>query len=55
MNKTCTIIDSKGIIDGENKMILCYMSYFELNTLKTIMQKFSGTFYTVSTIDEMNN
>lgn len=53
MNKTCTIIDSKGIIAGENKMILCYMSYFELNKLKTIMKEYKGTFYTVSTIDEM--
>lgn len=53
MNKTCTIIDSKGIIAGDNKMILCYMSYFELNTLKSIMQNYPETFYTVSTIDEM--
>lgn len=53
MNKTCTIIDSRGIIAGENKMILCYMSYFELNQLKSIMNDYKGTFYTVSTIDEM--
>lgn len=53
LNRTCTIIDSKGAIDGENKMILCFMSYFELHKLREIMKEFNGTFYTVSTIDEM--
>lgn len=53
MNKTCTIIDSEGVISGENKMILCFMNYFELYKFKEIMKNFSGTFYTISTIDEM--
>lgn len=53
LNRTCTIINSKGAIDGENKMILCFMSYFELHKLREIMKEFNGTFYTVSTIDEM--
>lgn len=53
LNRTCTIIDAKGAINGDNKMVLCYMNYFELNKLKDIMKDFKGTFYTVSTIDEM--
>ena len=53
LNKTCTLVDSKGAIDGENKMILCYMNYFELAKLKEVMKEFKGTFYTISTIDEM--
>ena len=53
INRTCTIIDAKGAINGDNKMVLCYMNYFELNKLKDIMKDFKGTFYTVSTIDEM--
>lgn len=53
LNKTCTLVDSKGAIDGENKMILCFMNYFELAKLKEVMKEFKGTFYTISTIDEM--
>lgn len=53
LNKTCTIVDSKGAIDGENKMILCFMNYFELAKLKEVMKEFDGVFYTISTIDEM--
>lgn len=53
LNRTCTIIDSKGAINGDNKMVLCYMNYFELSKLKDIMKEFKGTFYTISTIDEM--
>ena len=29
------------------------MSYFDLAKLKEIMKDFDGTFYTISTIDEM--
>ena len=53
LNRTCTLISSQGAIDGDNKMILCYMSYFDLAKLKEIMKDFDGTFYTISTIDEM--
>lgn len=53
LNRTCTIIDSKGAINGDNKMVLCYMNYFELSKLKDVMKEFKGTFYTISTIDEM--
>ena len=34
LNRTCTLISSQGAIDGDNKMILCYMSYFDLAQLK---------------------
>ncbi|MBO4347353.1 MAG: YitT family protein [Lachnospiraceae bacterium] len=53
LNKTCTIIDSKGAIAGENKTMICYVNYFELQKLRDIIQKNKGTFSTVTTIDEI--
>lgn len=53
MNKTCTIMDSRGAIAGENNTLICYISYFELPVMKEIISTHSGTFSTVSTIDEI--
>ena len=53
LNKTCTIIESKGAIAGENKTLICYVNYFELQKLRDIIQKSNGTFSTVQTIDEI--
>ncbi len=53
LNKTCTIMDSRGAIDGENKTLICYISYFELPLMKDIISTHSGSFSTVSTIDEI--
>lgn len=53
LNKTCTIIESKGAIAGENKTLICYVNYFELQKLRDIIQKNKGTFSTVTTIDEI--
>ena len=47
LNKTCTIIESKGAIAGENKTLICYVNYFELQKLRDIIQKNKGTFSTV--------
>jgi len=53
LNKTCTIIESKGAIAGENKTLFCYVNYFEMQKLRDIIQKTPGTFSTVTTIDEI--
>ena len=53
LKKTCTIINSKGAIAGENRTLICYVNYFELQKLRDIIQKNKGTFSTVSTIDEI--
>ena len=53
LNKTCTIIESKGAIAGENKTMICYVNYFELQKLRDIILKNKGTFSTVTTIDEI--
>lgn len=53
LNKTCTIMDSRGAIAGENNTLICYISYFELPIMKEIISKHSGSFSTVSTIDEI--
>lgn len=53
LHKTCTIIQSAGVIDGENKTIICYVNYFELQQMKQIISKNKGTFSTVSTIEEI--
>lgn len=54
MNKTCTIMNSHGAIAGENKTLICYVTYFELQKLREIISKFEGTaFITVSTVDEI--
>ncbi len=53
LKKTCTIINSKGAIAGENRTLICYVNYFELQKLRDIILKNKGTFSTVSTIDEI--
>ncbi len=53
LNKTCTIMDSKGAIAGENFTLICYVSYFELAAMKDIISEHTGSFSTVSTIDEI--
>ena len=53
LNKTCTIMDSRGAIAGENNTLICYVSYFELPIMKDIISEHSGSFSTVSTIDEI--
>ena len=53
LNKTCTLMDSYGMIAGENKTLICYVSYFELHKMKEIISRNKGTFSTVSTIDEI--
>ncbi len=53
LNKTCTIMDSRGAIAGENNTLICYISFFELPMMKEIISTHSGTFSTVSTIDEI--
>ncbi|MCR5329961.1 MAG: YitT family protein, partial [Lachnospiraceae bacterium] len=53
LNKTCTMMDSRGAIAGENKTLICYVNYFELPKMKEIIANSKGTFSTVSTIDEI--
>lgn len=53
LNKTCTIINSEGVIAGENKTLICYVNYFELQKVKVIINRNKGTFSTVSTIEEI--
>ena len=53
LNKTCTIMDSRGAIAGENNTLICYISYFELPIMKEIISTNAGSFSTVSTIDEI--
>ncbi len=53
LNKTCTIMDSRGAIAGNNNTLICYVSYFELPVMKEIISTHSGSFSTVSTIDEI--
>lgn len=53
LNKTCTILKSSGVIAGENKTLICYLNYFELQRMKTIISQNKGTFSTVSTIEEI--
>ncbi len=53
LNKTCTIMDSYGMIAGENKTLICYINYFELQKMKEILSRNKGAFCTVTTIDEI--
>lgn len=54
LNKTCTLMDSYGVIAGENKTLICYVSYFELQRLREIIAEYKNSaFITVSTIDEI--
>lgn len=53
LNKTCTIISSKGAIAGENTTLICYINYFELQKMREILAKNKCRFSTVSTVDEI--
>ncbi len=53
LNKTCTIMDSRGAIAGENTTLICYVNYFELSSVRDIISENKGSFSTVSTIDEI--
>ncbi len=53
LNKTCTILNSYGAIAGENKTLICYVTYFELTKMKEILAENKGTFSTVTTIEEI--
>ncbi|MBR5712336.1 MAG: YitT family protein [Lachnospiraceae bacterium] len=53
LNKTCTIIDSYGMISGNNKTLICFVNYFEIPKMKEIIAKSGGAFTTISTIDEI--
>jgi uncharacterized membrane-anchored protein YitT (DUF2179 family) len=54
MNKTCTIMDSYGAIAGENKTVICYVNYFELQKLREIIRgNEKKAFVTISTVDEI--
>ena len=46
-------MNSYGAIAGENKTLICYVGYFELQKIKEIIAKNKGSFSTVSTIDEI--
>ena len=53
MNKTCTAMDSFDMISGRNKMLICYVNYFELPKIKELIGKSGGAFTTISTVDEI--
>ncbi len=54
MDKTCTVIDSRGAISGENKTVICYVNYFELQKLRDLLAVYKdSTFITIATIDEI--
>ncbi|MBO4398586.1 MAG: YitT family protein [Lachnospiraceae bacterium] len=53
INKTCTIMESYGLISGNNKTLICYVNYFELPKMKEIIADHGGAFTTISTVDEI--
>lgn len=54
MKKTCTVINSRGAVAGENKTVICYVSYFELQKLRESIGKMEQTaFITVSNVEEI--
>lgn len=53
LNKTCTLMDSYGLISGENTTLICYVNYFELPKMKEIISQNGGAFTTISTVDEI--
>lgn len=54
MKKTCTVINSRGAVAGENKTVICYVSYFELQKLHENIGKMEQTaFITVSNVEEI--
>lgn len=56
MKKTCTVMNSYGAIAGENKTLICYVTYFELQRLRELISDFEeSAFVTVKTVDEIMN
>lgn len=53
LNKTCTLMNSYGMIAGENKTVICYVNYFELQKMKEIISRNKESFSTVTTVDEI--
>lgn len=54
MKKTCTIMDSHGAVAGENKTVICYVSYFELQKLRENISKLEhNAFITISNVEEI--
>ena len=54
MHRTCTIMDSEGAVSGENKTVICYVTYFELEKLREKVDEIQpAPFITVTTIDEI--
>ncbi len=53
LNKTCTVMDSYGAISGENKTVICYINYFELQKMRDIIAENKGSFSIVTTVDEI--
>jgi len=53
LNRTCTIMDSRGAIAGDNTTLICYINYFELQPMREIISRNKGSFSTVSTIEEI--
>ena len=53
LNKTCTIMDSYGAIAGNNKTVICYINYFELQKMREIISDNKGSFSIVTTVDEI--
>lgn len=53
LNKTCTIMDSRGAIAGDNNTLICYIRYYELQVMKDIISSHAGSFSTVSTVEEI--
>lgn len=47
------IYNHSGVIAGEDKTLICYVNYFELQKVKEIISRNKGSFSTVSTIDEI--
>ena len=53
LGKTCTLMNSYGMIAGENKTVICYVNYFELQKMKEIISRNKESFSTVTTVDEI--
>ncbi len=53
LNKTCTLMDSYGLIAGENKTLICYVNYFELQKIKDIISRNKDSFSIITTVDEI--
>lgn len=54
MHKTCTVMNSEGLVAGSNKTLIFFANYFELQKLREIIANLDERpFITVSTIDEI--